>query len=297
MLEHMNLAPSNPARVVVLGAGGFVGSASVGRLERGGIEVLGLARTDLDLLGEGAAARLATELRPDDALLVVAAKAPVKDNAMLLDNIRMMKTVCDALEKSAVSHVVYISSDAVYAGSAEPIEESFFTAPESLHGAMHLARELMLIHSCTAPLAILRPTLIYGALDPHNGYGPNRFRRLAAVGEEIVLFGEGEERRDHVLVDDVAELVYLSLVHRSRGVLNVATGQVISFRDIAERVVSFFDRPVPIRGTPRQGPMPHNGYRPFAAAATLTAFPHFGYTAVDEGLAMTHQQMSEDDDG
>jgi nucleoside-diphosphate-sugar epimerase len=37
--------------------------------------------------------------------------------------------------------------------------------------------------------------------DPHNGYGPNRFRRLAAGGEEIVLFGEGEERRDHVQVE------------------------------------------------------------------------------------------------
>jgi UDP-glucose 4-epimerase len=297
MLEHMNPVPSNPARVVVLGAGGFVGSASVGRLERGGIEVLGLARTDLDLLHEGASTRLAAELRSDDALLVISAKAPVKDNAMLLDNIRMVKTVCDALEESAVSHVVYISSDAVYADSSEPIEEGFFTAPESLHGAMHLARELMLTNSYTGPLAILRPTLIYGLRDPHNGYGPNRFRRLAAAGEDIVLFGEGEERRDHVLVDDVAELVYLSLVHRSRGVLNVATGQVISFRDIAERVVSFFDRPVPIEGTPRQGPMPHNGYRPFDAAATLTAFPHFGYTVVDEGLAKTHQQMSEDDDG
>ena len=47
-------------------------------------------------------------------------------------------------------------------------------------------------------LAILRPTLIYGAGDPHNGYGPNRFRRLAATGKPIILFGEGEERRDHV---------------------------------------------------------------------------------------------------
>ena len=57
------------------------------------------------------------------------------------------------------------------------------------------------------PLAFLRPTLIYGANDPHNGYGPNRFRRQAAKGETITLFGEGEEKRDHVPVDDVAALV------------------------------------------------------------------------------------------
>ena len=93
MLKHMNSSPSNPARVVVLGAGGFVGGASVRRLEFAGIEVLGLARPDLDLLQDGAAEKLASELRPDDALLVVSAKAPVKDHAMLLDNIAMMKSV------------------------------------------------------------------------------------------------------------------------------------------------------------------------------------------------------------
>ena len=47
----------------------------------------------------------------------------------------------------------------------------------------------------TGPLALIRPTLVHGLDDPHNGYGPNRFRRLAATGREIVLFGEGEERR------------------------------------------------------------------------------------------------------
>ncbi len=296
MLELLNASPMKPARVVVLGAGGFVGGASVSRLERDGIPVLGISRTDLDLLGRGAAAILAAELRPDDVLLVVSAKAPVKDNAMLLDNISMMKAVCDALEGNPVAHVAYISSDAVYADSPGPLTEGAATAPESLHGAMHHARELMLAHSYTGPLAILRPTLIYGLQDPHNGYGPNRFRRLAAAGEEIVLFGEGEERRDHVLVDDVAELVYLSLVHKAKGVLNIATGQVVSFRDIAEKTVALFDAPVSVRGTERQGPMPHNGYRPFDPAATRAAFPEFSYLTLNEGLARTHQQMLKADD-
>lgn len=129
-----------------MGGGGFVGGASVRRLEAAGISVKGFARTDLDLLAEGASSELVSELRPDDALLVVSAKAPVKDPAMLLDNIAMMKTVCDALENTDVAHVVYISSDAVYADSADPLSEGSFKAPESLHGVMHLARELMLRH-------------------------------------------------------------------------------------------------------------------------------------------------------
>ena len=79
--------------------------------------------------------------------------------------------------------------------------------------------------------------------------------------------------------------------------LNIATGQVVSFRDIAEKVVALFDHPVEIKGTPRQGPMPHNGYRPFDPAATGAAFPDFSYTLVDEGLAKTHQQMLKADNG
>ena len=31
-----------------------------------------------------------------------------------------------------------------------------------------------------ATLAIVRPSAIYGLADPHDSYGPNRFRRLAA---------------------------------------------------------------------------------------------------------------------
>ena len=105
-----------------------------------------------------------------------------------------------------------------------------------------------------------------------------------------MLFGEGEERRDHVLVDDVAELLRLILVHRSSGVLNAATGAVASFRQIAETVVGLFDRPVAIKGSPRQGAMPHNGYRPFDPAGTARAFPQFCYTALADGLAATHRQ-------
>jgi nucleoside-diphosphate-sugar epimerase len=162
-----------------------------------------------------------------------------------------------------------------------------------MHGTMHVARELMLKATVTAPLAVLRSTLIYGAGDPHNGYGPNRFRRLAAAGQEIVLFGEGEERRDHVLVDDVAELVCRVLERRSQGTLNIATGEVHSFRAIAERVAAMVTPGVAVRGTPRQGAMPHGGYRPFDITACRRAFPDFRYTALADGLEQARGEPRE----
>jgi hypothetical protein len=42
---------------------------------------------------------------------------------------------------------------------------------------------------------------------------------------------------------------------------------------------------VAIESSPRIGPMPHNGYRPFDPAATYLAFPGFHYTSLDAGLA------------
>ena len=92
----------------------------------------------------------------------------------------------------------------------------------------------MLRSECGCPFAALRPTLIYGASDPHGGYGPNRFRRQAANGEPITLFGEGEEKRDHVPVEDVARLAVRILHHKSAGALNAVTGGPTPFGDIAD---------------------------------------------------------------
>lgn len=291
MLSHRNSAPVSPARTVVLGSGGFIGGVIVRKLSTERISVIGLGRRELDLLADGAGERLGSALRLDDALVIVSANAPCKTPAMLLENIRMMATVCDALARQPVAHLVYISSDAVYADAPLPISESSPAAPTGLHGAMHLAREAMLAAAAgPVPLAILRPTLVYGAGDPHNGYGPNRFRRQANRGEPIVLFGEGEERRDHVDVEDIAAIVRLVLTHRSAGILNIATGTVTGFRALAEAVVALSPRKIAIKGSPRNGPMPHNGYRPFDPAATFAAFPDFRYTALDAGLKRAQQQ-------
>ena len=291
MLQHTHPTTTSPARAVVIGSGGFIGGAVALRVREAGMAVEGLGRRDVDLLDDKAAAQLAARLRGDDAVVVVSAIAPCKTPAMMVDNIRMMGAVCEALSTRPVSHIVYISSDAVYADGPLPLTEASPAAPTSLHGAMHLAREQML--SATAgetPFAILRPTLVYGAGDPHNGYGPNRFRRLANRGERIVLFGAGEERRDHVLVDDIAEIVLRVLQHRSSGILNIATGTVASFRALAEQVISLTPQQVAIEPTPRNGPMPHGGYRPFDPAATAKAFPDFRYTPLAEGLVQAQRQ-------
>ena len=292
MLQHLLSAPAKPARVVIIGGAGFVGGAIAARTKTAGIETLSLGRVDVDLLADDAAAKLTSHLRNGDSVVAASAMAPCKDVDMLIDNMRLTRAILNALAQVEPAHVVNISSDAVYGDGPLPLHEGLPPSPSSLHGAMHLAREVAFQSVVRAPLAILRPTLVYGAADPHNGYGPNRFRRLSAKGDDIVLFGEGEERRDHVLVDDVAEIALRVLMHRSTGVLNIASGEVHSFRAIAEQAALLGGHGSRVRGTPRSGPMPHGGYRPFDVSATTAAFPDFSYVSFDEGLQRVHAEVN-----
>jgi len=268
MLTHLHPQPVSRGKALVLGAG-FVGGEAARRLGGKGWEVRTLRSSDLDLAAKHAGEKLATFLHSGETLVFVSAKAPVKNPNMLVANLRIAQAVLVACGKVPPAHLIYVSSDAVYADEPRPLSESTPAAPTSLHGVMHLARELML-QTLGLPLAIVRPTLIYGEGDPHNGYGPNQFVRLAREKKPIVLFGEGEERRDHVHVGDVAEIIARLVMHRSTGVVNAVSGQPVSFKQIAEMVSQKFG--VVVQSKPRAGPMPHRGYRPFDSGEISRAF-------------------------
>lgn len=290
MLTHHTPIPADPARVVVLGARGFIGAALVNALQAATIPVLALGSADLDLTDEGAGAALAERLSPNDALVFLSALTPDKGRgiAAYMANQRMGAAVAHAVERVTPAHLVYLSSDAVYPMNAGLVSESSPADCTDLYGVMHRARELMMASSCRAPLAVLRPTLIYGAADTHNSYGPNRLRRAALKDNRITLFGEGEETRDHIAVDDVVALILRVLRHRSAGLLNLATGQSVSYRTLADKVAALFSSPVTVVGTPRQNPVTH---RHFEIAALHRAFPDFVFTPLDRGLAKAHQAM------
>ena len=291
MLQHLKLEEQKPKRVVVLGCHGFIGREILRHLKEKKIETLGLGRVELDLTEFGATEKLVNILRDDDVIVFVSAKAPCKNLEMFIENIQIAKTVCAALKLNPVSHVIYISSDAVYGDADAPMTEMACAQPASIHGAMHLTREIALQQEFLGPLAIIRPTLVYGLNDPHNGYGPNRFRRLAATGAEIILFGEGEERRDHVHVEDIAELVCRIVLRKSVGIINAVSGEAVSFRELAEFTAKQFSPISLVKGVVRSGPIPHNGYRAFDNSALSLAFPGFNFKSWKEGVLLVNDQF------
>jgi UDP-glucose 4-epimerase len=290
MLTHALPLPADPERIVVLGSRGFVGTALVDALVATGIETLALGRAELDLAGEGAGTALTGLLREGDTVVFLSALTPDKGRgiAPFLANQRMGAAVAQAIEAVPPAHLVYLSSDAVYPFHQGLIDEATPADCIDLYGVMHRARELMMGATCRSPLAILRPTLIYGATDTHNSYGPNRLRRAARKDGRITLFGEGEETRDHIAIGDVVSLIIRVLRHKSAGLLNLATGHSISYRELAETIASLFGSPVEVLGSPRQTPVTH---RHFDVSALHAAFPDFVFTPLGEGLAEAHRRM------
>lgn len=290
MLEHELTKPSLPARVVILGHTGVIGRALDDSLRADHVSVVGLSSRDIDLLGDGAADKLSNILEPGDCVVLLSAWTPDRgrDIATFMKNLQMVENVCSALRKKPVAQVIYLSSDAVYPMSLGLINEETPAQPQDLYGTMHYAREVMLRDTIKeAALAIVRCTLVLSHRDSHNSYGPNRFRRAAAEKAEIVLGGEGEETRDHVYDVDVADLIKLVIAHRSRGILNLATGTSYSFREVAEMVKACSKIQVSIKGSSRSGAITH---RHFDVTAVHRAFPAFHFTPLAEAIRMVQAE-------
>ena len=292
MLTHHRPVPVSPSRVVLLGGRGFIGRALTAALTTAGIRWIAPPSTTLDLAAAEGAEHLAGLLREGDAVVMLSALTPDRGRGveLFMRNLRMAEGVARALERVPPDQVVYVSSDAVYPFESGLVTERSCAQPTDLYGMMHLAREVLIRSTVRAPFAVLRPTLVYGAADPHNSYGANRFWRMARKDGTITLFGEGEETRDHVLVEDVARLALEVLRRRSEGLLNVATGRSVSFMALARLVAARFETPVEIRTTPRQTAVTH---RHFDVSALRRAFPEFAFTTLEEGLARVHREALE----
>ena len=281
-LTHQLEQPVKPQRLVVIGAAGFVGRHVISAARSEGVDVLALGRADVDLSAADADEQLGGLFRPSDTVVFAAARAPAKTSEMMVENVIMAQVVCAAWRRSPASHLIYISSDAVY-GEATFVTETSPTDASSLHGAMHVAREAMVQSIAGAtPLAILRPSALYGAGDPHNSYGPNRFARDAVKSGEISLFGNGEEMRDHVHVEDLARVVLSCAMRRTSGILNVALGQSLSFRAVAEHLAFRLEPEPTIHGSPRQNPVTHRHFDP---TLRLTKMPDVTFRSFEQGCS------------
>ena len=280
-MNHKN--SKQKSRIIVLGANGFIGNAILNRLAETNSVRVPVFREDVDLLHPDASQKLSKILKISDILVVAAAIAPVKNLSMLIQNLQMTESIVSAAKVQNLRYILNISSDAVYEDHEGYLSEQSKRSPNSLHGLMHLTRELC-FDTLSIPSGTLCPTLVYGPRDPHNGYGPNQFSRLVKSSQDVELFGEGEELRDHVFIEDVAEISVKMIEKNIRGRINVASGEVNSFKSIATMCLKKANSNVKIKYKERSGPMPHNGYRAFDISKLQSIFPSFKPTLLKNGI-------------
>ena len=163
-------------------------------------------------------------------------------------NLRGQLTLLEACRRLAdPPAIVFASSRLVYRPTTHmPVPESWLTGPLSLYGVHKLAGEhyhLLYEHLYGLRTVVLRITNPYGHFQrpTENRYGIiNWFIHLALTDQVLPIYGEGEQLRDYVHVDDVvrAFLMAGANVGAAGMIFNVGSGTGVSFRQMAEMVVA-----------------------------------------------------------
>jgi UDP-glucose 4-epimerase len=274
------------SKIIVIGSSGFVGNAICNKIFNASIEIVKIDRTQFSKF-KLLPSTFRNSIEPSDVIVFAAAKVPAKTSLDYLENIRLVREFIELIDKTSFAYLLNISSDAIYGDYLRPIIEEDSPQPTSIHGLMHYAREFLLNDLFGDKIGNLRPTLIYGPRDPHNGYGPNRFIRQALKNEPIEVFGNGEEQRDHIFIEDVANIALNMIESKYVGNINAASGQTHSFTTIANYVKSKVPNSQIITKSRSQHNLPHNGYRAFNVSKLLQVVPGIKLHDITSGIDIT----------
>jgi UDP-glucose 4-epimerase len=136
---------------------------------------------------------------------------------------------------------IYISTCMVYAlAQAQAINEDHPLLPASPYAGSKLAGENLVesyYRGYELPVVILRPFNTYGPFQKSNQEGGvvSIFIEKSLKGEEIPVFGDGEQTRDFLYATDCAEfIVRASFSERATGqIINAGSGKDVKIKDLA----------------------------------------------------------------
>lgn len=193
------------------------------------------------------------------------------------NNVLGTASVAKASLDAGVGLLIYLSSAAVYGNPVElPIGENHPTRPISPYGLSKLMGEDVVRFFSTYGLrhVILRLFNVYGPGQNAAYAGViTKFLERVQKGLPPIIYGDGEQTRDFIHVDDVAEAVKLVLKTECTGeVLNIGSGNPTKIRDLASLVMRLHGvSGEPIYASERQGDIKHS-FADISRARNLLGF-------------------------
>jgi len=265
-------------RLLVTGGAGFIGRALANRLARKGNEVWVI--DDLSAGDESAldpavlftrgdvndVPKLWTLLQEVDCVFHLAARVSVPQSILYPReynkvNVGGTVSVMEAMRDAGVKRVVLASSGAVYGEQAiQPVPEGLSPHPDSPYAVSKFSAEHY-VHTVGALWGIETVCLRI-----FNAYGPGqmlpashwpvvpRFLSQALGGGSVVVYGDGEQTRDYVFLDDVVEALATAATARkiSRLTMNVGSGVATSINELLRAVERATGRRVHVLRNPQE---------------------------------------------
>ncbi|MBX9651764.1 MAG: GDP-L-fucose synthase [Xanthobacteraceae bacterium] len=246
--------------VFVAGHRGMVGSALVRRLARENVELMTVARGEVDLRDQTAVFRWFAANRPQVVFLAAAKVGGIVANntlraEFLYDNLAIAANVIQAAHVNAVEKLMFFGSSCIYPRLAEqPLrEDAMLTGllePTNEPYAIAKIAGIKMVEAYRsqygADFINVMPTNLYGRGDNyHPEYSHvvaaliRRFHEARVAGaDNVVVWGTGTPRREFLYVDDLADAcIHLMKTYSSGELVNIGTGEDITIAEFA-RVVA-----------------------------------------------------------
>ena len=191
--------------------------------------------------------------------------------------------------RQKIKKFVFASSGAVYAASVTGvISEDAELGPESPYAATKVCSEVYCdtfnrVHGMEC--VCFRFFNVYGPRRENSTYGGavTNFMLNVMKGEEVTIFGTGDDRRDYVYVKDIANAVVLGLKEGVSGRFNIGTGVGTSTNELLARIENVVGRKARIvKAEKRKGDSPSRIASIKKISGELGYKPKYG---LDAGLA------------
>ena len=168
-------------------------------------------------------------------------------------NLLGLVNILEASRKHKVEHFLMPSSAAVYGDlDTLPLTEDMIGKPTSFYGLTKLTGEGYLrIYEQAFGLKTVcfRYSNVYGPRQGDGGEGGviSIFTRLINEGQGLTIFGDGEQTRDFIYVDDVVEANIKAMNHPElTGVYNISTNTSTSVNKLVRYFKSISNKNLPV---------------------------------------------------